>query len=139
MNKLFKLIVITVSFLLATSQMSCDEDNDCDETICTLEFITFSVVITDENQNPVALDSFKVINLDNGQNITIPLTPTELENASQQGQYPLVNDNSLGTNKEIEIQFSGSINSQEVISSTYTVRTDCCHINSVYGDLELTL
>ncbi|MBW1295950.1 hypothetical protein [Aquimarina litoralis] len=139
MSKPFKLIPIVLSLLLTSVYISCDEDDDCDETICTLEFRTFSVLITDENQNPIVLDAFEVINSDNGQNITVSLTPTELENAVQQGRYPLVDDNSFGTNEEVELRFSGFMNGQEVISSMYTVSTDCCHISVVSGDLELII
>lgn len=138
MNKPFKLIAIALSLLLATSQMSCDEDV-CDDVACTLVLIQLSVTVTDENQDPVELDSFEVINLDTNENITVSLLPEELEEWLRQGRYPLVEDGSIGINLEQEIQFRGFIDTQEVIRSNYIVSSDCCHISLVSGDVDLTL
>ncbi|WP_162819925.1 hypothetical protein [Kordia sp. SMS9] len=71
--------------------------------------------------------------------MTILLSASGFEIAQQLGQYPLLDDGSLEANQERQVQFKGFINNQEVISSTYTVSTDCCHINLVSGTVELTL
>jgi len=129
--------------LFAIIPVSCGSDDDsnseCDDVFCTLEFITIVVTIIDQNQDPFALDSFQVVNLENGEDITIPLTPSELTEAQERGIYPLVSDGVFGLNQEKQIQFKGFLNNQEVISSDYVVETDCCHLSSVSGDLELTI
>ncbi|WP_027392178.1 hypothetical protein [Aquimarina latercula] len=137
MNKPFKLIVILISLLFTSAQISCDDTNNCEDAICTLVLIRISVSITDQDQKPVILDSYEVINLENGENITVSLSPAEQE--LQLGQYLLIEDDVLGVNQEQQIQFRGFINDQQVISSDYTVSTDCCHVSLVSGDLELTL
>ncbi|WP_234424275.1 hypothetical protein [Aquimarina sp. Aq107] len=139
MNKPFKLIVIVLSLLLTNIQMSCDDTDNCEDAICTLVLIRISVSITDQDQNPIALDSYEVINLENGENITVSLPPAEQEQELQRGQYLLIEDDVLGVNQVQQIQFRGFINNQEVISSDYTVSTDCCHVNLVSGNLELTI
>ncbi len=133
-----------VVFILATIILiSCNNNDDskvdCNDIACTEVFVTLIVSIKDENKNPIALDAFEVINTENGNNITVSLSASELEMAQQSGEYPLVNDASLGINQKEKIQFKGFINNQEVISSNYTVSTDCCHINLVSGTLELSL
>ncbi|CAM1340455.1 hypothetical protein [Tenacibaculum amylolyticum] len=133
-----------ITFLLAIIAItSCNNNDDfnsgCKETFCTEEFRTIVVSIKDQDQNPVVLDSFEVINLENGENMTISLTVSGLEMAHRLGQYPLVDDGSLGMSEERQIQFKGYINNEEVISREYTVSTDCCHIDVVSGMLEFIL
>ncbi|MEM9000262.1 MAG: hypothetical protein AAGB24_08355 [Bacteroidota bacterium] len=138
-----QLIVATVISLLTIAPISCNSDDDsnsdCQDAICTTVLVRIMVSITDQNQDPVALDSFKVVNRENGNDMTIALTPSELAAAQQFGQYPLIEDGSLGVNQERQIQFQGFVNNQEVISSDYTVGTDCCHVGLVDGNLQLTL
>jgi hypothetical protein len=128
---------------MAIIQISCnsDDDNnsDCENVACTYQFVTIVVSLKDQNENPVALDSFEVINVENENDITISLSSSDFELAQQLGQYPLVNDVSININQERQIQFKGFINDQEVISSSYTVGKDCCHIDVVSGNLQLTL
>jgi hypothetical protein len=135
--------LIIISLFIAIILISCNNDDDsnsdCENVSCTLEFRTIVISIKDQNQNPVALDSFEVINIENNDDMTILLSASGFEMAQQFGQYPLLDDGSLGVNREREVQFKGFINNQEVISSIYTVSTDCCHINLVSGTLELTL
>ncbi|WP_299246436.1 hypothetical protein [uncultured Aquimarina sp.] len=147
MTSSLKPLVALLLLLLTMAQISCndndnenddDSNSDCENTVCTLEFRNIIVSVKDQNQNPVALDSFEVINIQNGTDMTISLSSSEIVSSTQLGQYPLVNDNSLGVNQERQIRFKGFINNQEVISSTYTVSTDCCHISLDSGDLELT-
>ncbi|MEM7380220.1 MAG: hypothetical protein AAF361_03365 [Bacteroidota bacterium] len=143
-----KLFLLAISLIVSMAQTSCNSDDDangddpnaeCGETICTAIFIRINVSLTDQDQNPVALDSFTVTNLQNGEDMTVTLTPEELVGAKETGLYPLTQDGSIGLNQEREIQFKGFINNQEVISSDYSVSTDCCHIGLDSGELELTL
>ncbi len=142
MTKLIKSFVVVISLLLATSQISCNSDgnsnSDCEDVVCTAEFVTIEVFITDQNQNPVALDSFEVINIENGNDMTISLSSSEYSIAQQHGQYPLVDDGSIDVNQERQIQFKGFINNKEIINSSYAVSKDCCHIDVAAGDLQLT-
>ena len=143
MSRSFKYIPILLALIAAFQLGSCKEDDDskskCEEVICTLEFVTISVSVTDQNQNPVALDSFEVKDVANGEIFTLELTASEITEAQQSGRYPLVNDGSLGVNQERQLRFTGFQNNQEVIRGDYTVATDCCHIGLVEGDTELSL
>ena len=143
-NKLFLAIL---SLFLSLGQTSCNNDDDtnddvnaqCEGTICTAIFIRINVSVSDMNQNPVALDSFTVTDLANGNDITVTLSAQELTEAQETGLYPLTQDGVLDLNEARQIQFRGFINDQEVVSSDYTVSTDCCHVGLDSGDLELTL
>lgn len=143
MIKSLKRSVLAVVLLFTITQVSCDSNDDsntdCEDAICTAIFVRIMVTIADENQDPVALDSFKVIDLENGNEITISLSPSELEGLQEFGQYPLIEDGILGENEELQVQFQGFINEQEVVNSNYNVSTDCCHVGLDSGNLELTL
>lgn len=139
MMKLVNSIKITVVLSTIILFISCNDNNICKDTLCTEEFRTILVSVKDQDENPVALNSFKVINIQNNGDMTVTLSASELEMAQQSGKYPLVNDLSLKINKERKVLFKGYINNKEVISSTYTVSTDCCHIGLISGDLNLTL
>ncbi|MEM9076877.1 MAG: hypothetical protein AAGC43_07550 [Bacteroidota bacterium] len=143
-NKLFlSICTLMVSFL----QISCSSDDDadgdtnaqCNGAICTAIFIQINVSVVDQDQNPVALDTFTVTNLANGEDMTISLSDAEMANARETGRYPLTQDGVLDLNEARRIQFRGFINNEEVVSSDYTVSTDCCHVGLDSGNLELSL
>ncbi|CAL2084131.1 hypothetical protein [Tenacibaculum sp. 190524A05c] len=143
MIKVFKTL-IALTFLFSTiSFMSCNDNNDtnvnCEQSVCTEEFRTILILVKDQNQNAVALDSFQTINTANGEDVTVSVSNSGLEMARQFGQYPLLNDSSLDTNEEIEVRFKGFIDNQEVINGLYKVSSDCCHINLVSGNVEFIL
>lgn len=145
MMKRLKLSVVALVVLSMMTQMSCDSSDDsnadaeCQDAICTAIFVRIMVTITDENQNPIALDSFEVIHRENGNAIATSLTASELEGAKELGRYPLIEDGILGVNQELQVLFRGYINGQEVIDSDYTVGTDCCHVSVTSGDIALIL
>ncbi|GAA3514418.1 hypothetical protein GCM10022393_30460 [Aquimarina addita] len=144
LKTLRRFIVILCIFSTIFTQISCnnddDDDNvnlDCESAICTEILIRIMVSIKDQNQNPVMLDTYKVINLENGEDITISLTSSELSGLQEFGQYPLIEDGILGVNQELDVQFVGYVDDQEVVRSNYTVSTDCCHVSLDAGNLEL--
>ncbi len=142
-----KLFFAAITLLLAMVQQGCNSDDDttddvnaqCEKTICTQVLIQINVSVTDMNQNPVALDSFRVTNMANGEDLTITLSDTELAEAQETGLYPLTQDGVLDLNQERQLQFTGLIGDQEVVTGNYTVSTDCCHVSLDSGNLELTL
>ena len=132
--------------LLAFNLTSCeyleeesDINNPCYDTFCTEEFITVVVNITDEAENPVILDDFKVINIDNNIDLTIPINSSEEDFTINEGLYPLINDLSLSINQNIEVQFLGYINEVEVVSENFIVFKDCCHVDVADGDLKIII
>ena len=125
--------------LLAISTASCDDDDNCVAVACTEIFVTIEIAVVDNNQNPVALDAIEVTDLDSGQDWTIALSPEEFAQAQSTGVYPLITDGVLGDNQERMLQFKGFQNNEQVISSDYTVATDCCHIALISGERQLIL
>ena len=134
-----------LAFLLLLSlsipQVACngDDSSECGEIFCTLELRLITVFIQDADGNPVALDAYEVINLENGENLPTFSSDADFEAAQQTGVYPIAGDGTFPINQEAELQIRGFINDVEVITSNYMVATDCCHINLVSGATELIL
>lgn len=137
--KLANSVKITVVLSTIILFISCKDNHFCEDIYCSAESKIIEVSIKDHDQKPVALDSFKVINIQNNSDITVPLSDSLFERARQSGQYPLVYGSSLRVNQQRQMRFIGYIDNKEVISSTYTVSKDCCNISLVSGDLNLTL
>lgn len=136
--KHIKKLWLLLAFL---SILACnsDDQSNCSNIACTEEFRTIIVTIEDQNQEPVALDSFQVTNLNTGEDMTPQLSPSELEMIQETGQYPIADDSSFGLNQEVTLQLRGFINDEEVVNSNYVVATDCCHINFQSGENPLVL
>lgn len=140
--KLLSKVITIVLFLSSVTFISCDvdeEEDECRDALCTNVFITINVSIIDQNQAPVALDRFEVINVQNQSDVTIPISSSQFLLVQQNGLYPLINDNGIGRNQELNLQFKGFINGVEVINENYIVAANCCHVNLVSGNLELVL
>ncbi|WP_345005880.1 hypothetical protein [Snuella lapsa] len=137
-----KLLLILVLFHIVSACNNNDEtDPSCANIACTEEFRTLTVTIKDTNDIPVALDSFKVIAVVSGNDLTRETSSSELALMQQNGTYPLFGDEYTNTyrNKEIEVQFRGFKNSQQIVTENYVVAADCCHVFLVSGTTNLTI
>jgi len=129
--------------LLLLFFIGCENNtaNDCTDQACTEEFRTITVTIKDSENNPVVLDSFKVTNLENGDDLTRELNNFEFEAMRKKGVYPLFGDEYTRdfSNKEVEINFKGYIDNREIINSDYKVGADCCHVILISGNPEISI
>ena len=134
--------LLLLLLLLSFVQVACNGDDifGCGiNTSCTDDFRSVVVSIQDGDGNPVALDTYEVINLETGEPLDITFAFGDLQTAQETGMYPIANDGIFPSNQEVELQLRGFINEVEVITSDYVVATDCCHIGLVSGDTELIL
>jgi len=136
-----KTSVYSILLLLFFAGCENNDANDCTNQACTEEFRTITVTIKDPENNPVVLDSFKVTNLENGDDLTRELNNTEFEAMREKGSYPLFGDEYARdfSNMEVEINFKGYIDDQEIINSDYKVGADCCHVILISGDPEISI
>lgn len=141
MKKFPKLLLLAFALtILSPLFVSCDSnDKSCQETVCTLEFVILNIAITDQDQNPLILDNYQLINLEDNSTITLSISGAELDSFIQNGRYPIMDDAGLENNERINIQFKGFLNGQEVVTENYTVASDCCHVFLVSGNTEIVL
>jgi hypothetical protein len=89
----------------------------------------------------VALDSFKVVDLRTGRDLTIQPDDQTFQLMREQGNYPVFSDKYSQEYKQqqLDLKFSGFIEGEEVGNEVYKIGADCCHVYHVSGDLELVL
>jgi len=116
--------------LLLLFFIGCENNtaNDCTDQACTEEFRTITVTIKDSENNPVVLDSFKVTNLENGDDLTRELNNFEFEAMRKKGVYPLFGD-----------EYTRDFDNREIINSDYKVGADCCHVILISGNPEISI
>ncbi|MFK7953108.1 MAG: hypothetical protein AB8B73_09695 [Ekhidna sp.] len=123
--------------LFSVLLISCNNDENCSNSVCTEEFRTITVSISDSEGNPVALDTFDVIIVSTSENITQRLDQNfDLDS----NDYPIMNDSFTSEidKKEITVRFTGKLNEQTV-TEDYIVSADCCHTFLVSGKTSLSI
>ncbi len=133
--------IIYLSLIIILLGCTNEDKSDCSDVACTEEFKTITISVKDSNGKPIALNRFKVIILDSGSDITRSVNDTEFELMKQIGVYPLFGDENRGEyeNKELEINFKGFIDNQEIVNSNYIVGADCCHVHLIEGNADIRL
>lgn len=131
------LTLFTFLFLITSCQDNEDANSETcsEEVFCTLEFRSIVVTIKDKDEQPVQLDSYKVIRLDENKEIAVDPNYGN----SHTGTYVIATDGTFTVNETIELQFIGFVNNQEVVRENYTVNEGCCHISLVSGDVDIKL
>ena len=136
-----KTSVYSILLLLFFAGCENNDASGCANQACTEVFKTIMVTIKDSENNHVALDNFKVTNLENGNDLTREFNNAEFETMRENGVYPLFGDEYVRdfSNKEVDINFKGYIDDQEIINSNYKVGADCCHVILISGDPEISI
>lgn len=136
--KFFHLTFLVCLFLLF---QSCSEKDKACNGICSEEYRTIVVNIENNQGDPVLLDSFKVVDLGNGSDITLQLDDWTRDYQRERGIYPIFSDKYVREYRQLQaqIKFTGFIDGQEVVSEIYKVAVDCCHVVHLAGDLELVI
>lgn len=128
--------ILLVGLIVFTSSCEKDLNREC-SGICTEEFRTITAEITDAEANPVLLDSLSIIDITNDLELDLSLLDSQFEN----GFYTIFNDNFVSEyrNQEISLHFRGFQEGELIVTETYKVGADCCHVYYISGPLEIIL
>ncbi len=109
--------------------------------MCTKIFSTVLATITYKDKSPVELDSYKIIQTAMGTDKTPEVSPAELESYRKAGAYPITSDTYQKelANQELEVEFIGYKNNQELVKRKFTIGADCCHVKHIAGELEISI
>ena len=135
----YKQLTFVLLLLLLYNCSLCDDNtNDCTNIACTEQFVMITVSIVDQEQNPFILDDYKVTDLDNNIDLTNELKEY-YKLYMDDGVYPIFDDRFQQTyqNQEIDLQFIGYVDGQEILNEIYSVGADCCHVYLISGDYEI--
>ncbi|WP_424003719.1 hypothetical protein [Maribacter sp. IgM3_T14_3] len=137
-----KFIVAILSiFLVACNDKDDAEQQDCAETICTLNFVTITVSVKDASGEAIVLDTYMVIDNATVKDLAADLNGEEYQYLKEQGFYPILSDaNRIQyQNTTATLTFKGFIANEEVINEVYEVGADCCHVSLISGNTEIVL
>jgi len=123
-------------FGIISLTFSCgkEESREC-SGICTEEFRSITVEITDTQRNPVILDSTNITDITNDRHLDLN------SEVFEDGFYTIFNDNFISEykNKELSLLFRGFQDEELIVEETYKVGADCCHVYYISGPLEIVL
>ncbi|MEP2238231.1 MAG: hypothetical protein ABJI22_07710 [Maribacter sp.] len=117
------------------------EQQDCSTAICTLNFVTITVSVKDALGEPIALNSYEIIDTETGKNLAADFNGDEYQYYREQGLYPILSDANRVQyqNSTATLTFKGSIDNEEVINEAYEVAADCCHVSLIKGETAIVL
>lgn len=136
------LLILTVMAIGCTKLVQdTDNSTSCDNAVCTMEFRTVMVTVSNSDGIKVPLDSISVTDLKNNEDITRQLEPFEWEMAIEAGSYPLFGDENLQKyqNQSLEVLFQGFIAGTAVVNEEFTVGADCCHVGLIKGNTDIVI
>ncbi|PKD16614.1 hypothetical protein APR41_07330 [Salegentibacter salinarum] len=127
--------ILFIGIILFTFSCGEDDSGECNG-ICTEEFKSINVEITDSEENPVVLDSTSLTDITNNREVDLNSTG-DIEN----GFYTIFNDNLLPEykNEEIDLLFKGFQEENLIVEQEYRIGADCCHVYPISGPLVIQL
>lgn len=135
---------LSLYFLLTLLAVGCDSSDDrpdCSAVACTLEFRTLTVSVSDPSGVAIPLESYQVIRVADGADVTPEYSPENLESYQNFNAYPILTD-ARGAdlrNKRVELEFRGFANGTLVASRTFLAGADCCHVAFFQGDTDIVV
>lgn len=137
MKTIFKTLFVTLLLF------SCGNDDDnnnnqgdyneiCSDVVCTEEFVTLTITVTDSYGDPVALDDITVTRLVGEGEVIFD----EVPDTGDDGTYPIYDDRFVeeSFSKAVEVNFKGYIDGNEVADENFTFTADCCHVSMLSDD-----
>jgi len=128
-------LILFIGIALITFSCGKDNNEEC-SGICTEEFRSINVEITEGEENPIILDSISVTDITNNRELDL-----NSENEFNEGFYTIFSDNFVSEYKkeEISLRFQGFQNEELIVEESYKVGADCCHVYHISGPLKIVV
>lgn len=128
-KKIINPIIFFSVFVLAFT--SCSDDKGTDPVICTEEFVSYTVVVADNNNNFFNLDDFTIKGIESG---TVYFSKAVDGDPAVKGHYVVMSDKYKSNIKGIfeAVTFDGELGTRD-IKGEYVFTADECHISKVAG------
>lgn len=139
MKKILLLTLSIIAFGINSCEKSNVDNSECSpEMACTAIFKIITVKILNQNQEPVILDNFEVIETSTGNDVT-PKNAYPVDLIHQYGTYPIATDGGVEKLQTKTLEFRGYIGTDMIVKEQYVVKGGCCHIELVSGNLDVTV
>lgn len=111
-----------------------------DNRACTEEYRILNVEITNAAGEPYILDDYYTTKLEDGIKFNLR-TDSRDSLASITGEYPVSEDEHFQFTDRCgkEFKFTGIKNGVEVVSRTFLIAHDCCHVEVREGDVKIVV
>lgn len=131
-----KRITIAAMGLICMSAACKKDKNNCEDAICTMDFRSVTLQVTDANNNAVVLDEAYTVKINTNDTLRY-----NEQNNNNNGYYTVLNDSYRANiqNQQHAFMFIGIKNNQRVVNESYTISADCCHISKVSGKESVTV
>lgn len=129
---MYKFLILLVLIVLGFSKEDDSRDINCPgKIICTHEFRSITIKITDSQNSPVALDYYYSFNKSSGQIY-------KLEGDPSAGIYTILTDAEMGNilQKGSKIIFTGTKNGEK-LTETFVIGHNCCHLVKLKGESKI--
>ena len=126
------LLLSSPVFLASTCSKS--KSSSCDDVACTMIFAAVSVQVVDAANAPVKLDEVYTVRKSTGQKI-------KPDQHMAEGRYVILDDSYQKTiqNSSEVFVLGGMKDGKRVVSETYTISADCCHVKKGSGKEKITI
>ncbi|HRY98313.1 MAG TPA: hypothetical protein P5550_04570 [Bacteroidales bacterium] len=124
--------------LLMLSAGSCTED----DRACTEEFVMLTISLSYPDTSPVLLDDYTVTDLSSGQVLSLSGVDQWIDSVNRlEGRYFLLTDGEYGLTdaQGWPFRFQGYIDTTEVVSRTFSIRNDGCHVRLASGNPDIVI
>lgn len=119
-----------------------DEDpKDCAKATCSEQFNKIYMTVKGTNDLPVALDTFKLVNMLDKSDIKLNFTADEFAAMKTSGNYLLIDDSLVPghQNSQLVVEFSAILGGKVVGKNSVTISADCCHVGFYYGSTTMAI
>ncbi len=134
---IFLLLVFALSFSCSRRTGVRDAcELPCGKSLmCTYEFRSIAVEISDRSGNGIVLDSFAVVRKSDNKAIVI----NQQAMIPQAGRYVLFSDSYLNETSRCgeDFEFRAYKANEQIANRTFTIAHNCCHIFLVEGDTRI--
>ncbi|MBV6647289.1 MAG: hypothetical protein KI790_17655 [Cyclobacteriaceae bacterium] len=138
MIKFLPLISTIVLLFACEETKECCSLSECEPVSpCTEIFVSVTMQVVDEQDNPVQLDYIKTVNTNTGTVIHSEEGPS----LGHQGYYRVLDD--LDMDKIMKegsnIRFEGGVQDAVLVDEVLTIGHDCCHLVLVEGKTKVVI
>ncbi|MGC4232669.1 MAG: hypothetical protein QM594_06775 [Niabella sp.] len=136
---LFGILAIILSFSCSKrSAVRTECELPCEKNLmCTYEFRSIAVEVSDRSGNDVELDSFAVVRKIDHKAIVVNQQPI----IPKAGRYVLFSDLNMNETSKCgeDFEFRGYKDEQLIASRTFNIAHNCCHIYLVSGNTKIVV
>ena len=114
---------------------------DCDGVGCQKNIVVIYATIKRADGSAVVLTNSKLVRLSDNKIIVTYDFPSLQPGSSTGLQYNLIDDSyrKVFAGKKIDVEFQGFIENNRIVSRTFTITADCCHVSLVNGNLDILI